>query len=165
MTSRDQYTFFWRAENPFSQWHYASFSADDVEFNCAEQYMMYHKALLFKDSATAREILEADHPKTQKALGRKVVGFTDDLWKKHREDIVYQGNYHKFTQNPELKKILLATAGKTLVEASPYDRIWGIGLKEGDPRAMDPNQWRGMNLLGQILTRLRDDLLSSPNEG
>jgi len=153
------FTFFFTEASPFSQWYRCAFTVDGVTFNCAEQFMMHGKARLFDDAETAARILDADHPRTHKALGRKVRDFDDRVWRKHREAIVLAGNRAKFTQNEELRATLVATAGTTLVEASPYDRIWGIGLAAKDPRALDPAQWRGQNLLGVILTRLRDELL------
>lgn len=152
------YTFFFTEASPFSQWYRCSFSVNEQTFMCAEQYMMHGKALLFGDAAIAEEILTASHPKQHKALGRRVANFDDVVWKREREAIVMAGSRAKFTQNPELKALLLATAGTTLVEASPYDRIWGIGLAATNPKAQDPATWRGQNLLGKILTRLRDEL-------
>jgi ribA/ribD-fused uncharacterized protein len=151
-------TFFFGEASPFSQWHRCSFVVDDRTFNCAEQFMMYGKALLFEDAEVATRILAAAHPREHKALGRKVKRFDDAAWKRAREGIVKTGNRAKFTQNPELLAQLLATRGTTLVEASPYDRIWGIGLAASDPRAKDRAAWRGQNLLGVILTELRDEL-------
>src|SRR5262245_59455106 len=156
-----EFTFFFTEASPFSQWFRCSFTAAEVRFNCAEQYMMHGKALLFGDAAIAAEILAADHPRQHKALGRKVKGFDDAVWKRERIAIVRAGSHAKFTQNAELRELLLATAPTTLVEASPYDKIWGIGLAASDPRAQDRAQWRGQNLLGQILTELRDELLRS----
>jgi ribA/ribD-fused uncharacterized protein len=157
----DRFTFFFRPEAPFSQWYPARFELGGHIFNCAEQYMMYGKALLFGDAEIAAEILEAASPKQHKALGRKVRHFAEPAWKAQREQIVADGSRAKFTQNPELRQALLDTAGTELVEASPFDRIWGIGLAAGDRRADDPSQWRGQNLLGKILTRLRDELLAA----
>jgi ribA/ribD-fused uncharacterized protein len=154
------FTFFFTEASPFSQWYRCSFTAGDATFNCAEQYMMHGKALLFDDREMAARILAAQHPREHKALGRKVKGFDDAAWKRAREGIVRAGNHAKFTQNAELRELLLATRGTTLVEASPYDKIWGIGLAASDPRAQDPAQWRGQNLLGTILTALRDDLIA-----
>jgi ribA/ribD-fused uncharacterized protein len=129
-------------------------------FVCTEQYMMHGKAVLFGDTEVAERILAATAPKTHKALGRKVRGFDEQVWKRERERIVYEGNHAKFTQNARLLELLLATAGTELVEASPLDRIWGVGLSAEDPRIQDPSQWRGLNLLGKVLTRLRDELLA-----
>ncbi len=152
------YTFFFTAASPFSQWHPCTFVVDSRTFCCAEQFMMHGKALLFDDAKVAAQILATDAPKQHKALGRKVKGFDDTRWRAAREAIVKAGSHAKFTQNPALLEQLLATRGTTLVEASPYDRIWGIGLAASDPRAQDPATWRGQNLLGKILTELRDEL-------
>lgn len=153
------FTFFFTEASPFSQWYRCAFTVDDHTFNCAEQFMMHGKAVLFGDAEIAAEILAADHPRTHKALGRKVKSFDVGIWERERMTIVKAGNRAKFTQNPELLDKLLATMGTTLVEASPYDKIWGIGLGEKDPRAQDPKQWKGRNLLGYVLTELRDELL------
>ena len=161
MTTPQTFTFFFTEASPFSQWYPCRFEAHGNVFSCAEQYMMHGKALLFDDAATAEKILAANHPRQHKALGRKVTPFDDTIWRREREAIVLAGSRAKFTQNADLRAALLATAGTTLVEASPYDRIWGIGLGAKDPRAQDPSQWRGQNLLGQILTRLRDQLVAA----
>jgi len=153
------FTFFFGPENPFSQWYTSTFVVGDITYTCAEQYMMHGKALLFEDGETALEILAVDHPRAHKALGRKVRGFDDHVWKREREGIVMAGSRAKFTQNADLLDKLLATRGTELVEASPYDKIWGIGLGERDPNALDPAKWRGLNLLGKILTKLRDELI------
>ena len=154
----ERHTFFFRPESPFSQWHPARFVVDGLEFSCAEQFMMHGKAILFGDAAIAAEILAVASPRQHKALGRKVSGFDDRAWKAHREEIVLAGSRAKFSQNPDLLSVLLATHGTQLVEASPFDRIWGVGLSMSDPRIDDPANWRGQNLLGKILTRLRDEL-------
>jgi ribA/ribD-fused uncharacterized protein len=154
------FTFFFTEASPFSQWYRCRFEADGRVFNCMEQYMMLGKARLFEDAETAEKIMAADHPRQHKALGRKVTPFDDKVWRRERENIVLAGNRAKFTQNEELRALLLATAGTTLVEASPYDRIWGIGLGANDPRAQDPAQWRGQNLLGKLLTQLREELIA-----
>lgn len=150
----ERFTFFWRG--PFSQWHASPFTRKGLRFVTAEQFMMHEKARLFGDEETAGQILRSDSPRQQKALGRKVRGFDETVWRANREQIVFAGNQAKFEQNPELRALLLATRGTTLVEASPYDRIWGIGLAEDDPRALHRATWLGLNLLGEILTRLRD---------
>ena len=154
------FTFFFTEASPFSQWYRCTFRVGEHTFNCAEQYMMYEKAKLFGDDEVAAQILAAAHPREHKALGRKVKNFDDDVWKRERERIVRAGNHAKFTQNEELKKALFDTKGTTLVEASPHDKIWGIGLAATDPRAQDRKQWLGRNLLGKILTELRDELLT-----
>jgi ribA/ribD-fused uncharacterized protein len=152
-----KYTFFFTEASPFSQWYRCTFTLDGQRFGCAEQSMMYGKARLFGDADVAAQILAADHPRQHKALGRKVTPYDDAVWHANRDRIVMESNRAKFAQNPELRALLLATEGE-LVEASPYDKIWGIGLSASDPRAQDPKQWRGQNLLGKILTALRQEL-------
>ncbi len=120
--------------------------------------MMYKKALLFEDLSTAEKILQTDDPKKQKALGRKVNGFREDIWNIHKFDIVVKGNLLKFSQNENLKKQLLATEDKILVEGSPYDKIWGVGLKWDDPKILNSANWKGENLLGMALMKTRDIL-------
>ena len=153
-----KYTFFWRENSPFAQWYYRDFSEKGIIFNTAEKYMMYHKALLFDDKDIAEKILKEIKPKKQKELGRLVKGYDDDLWIQNRERIVYNGNHAKFTQNLDLLEILLATRGTILVEASPSDKIWGVGLSEEDPLILNEKNWKGLNLLGKVLTKLRGDL-------
>jgi ribA/ribD-fused uncharacterized protein len=155
--SGERFTLFWHG--PFSQWHPCKFTVNGMEFNCAEQFMMYSKAILFGDVQAAQKILEAATPREQKALGRKVRTFDEAVWALFREGIVYTGSYAKFTQNFELREMLLATRGTTLVEASPRDRIWGIGLGEGNPKAQIRAEWRGRNLLGETPTRVREAIL------
>jgi ribA/ribD-fused uncharacterized protein len=157
LSIEEKFTLFW--EGPFSQWHPCEFVVNRLKFNCAEQFMMYSKALLFNDTQTAEKILQAISPKEQKVLGRKTQNFDENIWSLFREGIVYSGSYAKFTQNLELREILLATKGTTLVEASPYDKIWGIGLSESDPRAKVKTEWDGLNLLGETLTRVREAIL------
>ena len=153
----EELTFFWK--HRLSQWHRSSFVVQGITFNCAEQYMMYAKALLFGDRASAERILAADTPREQQETGRVVTGFDEAVWVLFREGIVFTANYARFSQNAEQSELLFATRGTTLVEASPHDRIWGIGLSADDPRAKDRNQWQGLNLLGVTLTRVREVLL------
>jgi len=141
-----------------SQWWPVVFSEDGHTFASAEHYMMAHKAWLFGDAEAAERILAAGHPGEAKKLGRAVRGFDEQVWNDHRFDIVVRGNITKFGQNPELRRFLLATADRVLVEASPYDRIWGIGLTAGDERAASPSTWQGLNLLGFALMAARDRL-------
>lgn len=155
----ERFTFFYRTQSPFSQWHPASFIVDGIRFNCTEQYMMYRKALLFQDQEAGRRILQAQQPREQKELGRQVRNFDKKRWEEHCKSFVYDGNKAKFTQNAQLLSKLLETRGTTLVEASPTDRIWGVGLLEDDPRIRNRRTWRGTNWLGEILTQLREDIL------
>jgi ribA/ribD-fused uncharacterized protein len=154
----DDFTFFFTEAAPFSNWFRCTFSVHGVTFNCGEQYMMYAKARLFNDTSTAEAILKASHPKEQKKLGRKVQNFNQVIWDQRCINILRAGLFEKFSQNPELQALLLKTAPTTLVEASPYDRIWGVGLRETDPRILDPKNWKGKNLLGQVLMLIREDL-------
>ena len=152
-----EFEFFWNG--PFSQWYGSKFVKYGLEFNCCEQYMMFKKAELFNDSEMMSKIMKSNNPKDQKAFGRLVKNFDEKIWNEHAENIVYDGNYAKFSQNPKLLKSLLDTNDKLLVEASPYDKIWGIGLNESDARKTLPENWKGLNLLGKILTKVRDDLI------
>lgn len=156
MKETDKYHFFW--DGVFSQWYPSKFKENGIEFNCAEQYMMYHKALVFEDSNTVSSILMTKNPRAQKSLGRSIKNFSDEVWDKHKIEVVTQGNWLKFSRNPEYAKFLLDTGDLTIVEASPYDKIWGIGLAEDDPRALDESQWKGQNLLGKCIMTVRDRL-------
>lgn len=152
----NKFTFFWQSGSPFSNWFPSVFTHDGVEYNCSEQYMMHKKALLFGDTEVAQLIMEQTSPRAQKMLGREVRGFDDQVWKEQCIEIMVDGCLSKFEQLPELGKQLLATGDTTIVEASPYDKVWGIGMTEDDPRATDPSQWQGQNLLGHVLMEVRD---------
>jgi len=155
--SEEKFTFF--KGSYFSQFFPVHFKDDDgVEYNCAEQYMMAHKALLFKDQETYEKIMSETSPYEQKKLGRKVKGYTDDEWNAVARDVVYQGNVYKFSQHSKLKKVLFSTEGTTLVEAAPWDDKWGIGM-EHCIEANEKKNWKGTNWLGETLTRVRDDLM------
>jgi ribA/ribD-fused uncharacterized protein len=152
----EAFTFFWKSR--LSQWQRSPF-VGGVSFTHAEQYMMYAKALLFGDQGAAERILTAQTPREQQAIGRNVRGFDESVWVLFREGVVFAGNYARFSQNPDQRDLLFATRGTTLVEASPHDRVWGIGLAADDPRALERSQWLGLNLLGEALTRVREALL------
>lgn len=152
----EQFTFFWNG--PFSQWSSSPFEFEGMKFNRAEQFMMFCKAVLFEDYSTAKKIMSEDHPGVQKKLGRGVKGFDIPTWAKVARELVYVGNYCKFSQNRDHKNALVKTAGTTLVEASPYDKIWGIGLAEGDPKTKNRKTWDGKNWLGEVVTKVRDDM-------
>ena len=148
--------FFW--SGPFSQWQRCEFVLDGMTFNTAEQAMMYRKAMLFHDQDVAQKILKTRDAKKQKALGRTVKNFDPTKWDAEKEGVVREANRAKFGQNKGLRRKLFQTGTKMLVEASPLDLIWGIGLDEKNARLTPPEQWPGENLLGKILTEVRDEL-------
>ncbi len=152
------FVMFWKPPAVLGQWTPSPFEVDGTDYNCTEQYMMAEKARLFGDMQIRSRILKSDSPRAHKQLGRKVRNFDENIWKAKRFDIVVAGNMAKFSQNPEMRAVLLATGNKTLVEASPLDRIWGIGLSANDARAFHPPHWRGENLLGKALMAVRDRL-------
>ena len=139
----------------------AAFSVDGETYASAEHFMMAAKALLFGDVEMAARIREAPHPEAAKALGREVRGFDEQLWAQRRFDLVVTGNLAKFSQHPALRNFLRTTGGRVLVEASPVDRIWGIGLTADHEHATSPEHWRGLNLLGFALMEVRHQLLGS----
>lgn len=151
----DQLVLFWKPPSPFGQWTDSPFTLDGRTYRCAEQYMMAEKARLFGDEQVERAILDSDSPREHKRLGRQIAGFDETRWAEQRCEIVFRGNVAKFTQHPELGKVLLETSERTLVEASPLDKIWGIGLAANDPDAYEPDKWPGQNLLGKTLERVR----------
>lgn len=178
--SNELFLFFWITKSPFSQWHKSKFTAtsflvgnketrekaiqnlfplDVQEYSSAEQFMMYHKAMIFLDREIALQIMKTDDVRKIKELGRQVKNYDENVWQYFRSDVVYTGNKAKFTQNDKLKQALFATKGATLVEAAPNDNIWGIGLADDDPRALKRESWLGKNLLGEILTRIRVELM------
>lgn len=159
--------FFWRLDQSrngdinnscMCQWWHAPFSEERVTFSSCEQYMMFYKARVFKDEEAARKILKAKDPKAIKDLGRAVKNFNEAKWGEVKYAIVMRGNYLKFSQNAKLKQFLLGTGDKVLVEASPFDRVWGIGLAEEDLLVTYPRKWKGQNLLGFALMEVRDML-------
>lgn len=153
--------FFFSPDHYLSQWYPCRFIIDDIEFTCTEQWMMYAKAMLFQDLDCANAILATSSAKMQKNLGKKVTNFDDNIWNIHKKEIVFKGNFAKFSQNAELKTYLLSTKGKVLAEASPYDKIWGIGLSMDDEMRFNMTKWRGQNLLGEVLMQVRDALKAS----
>lgn len=153
MNNDQKYYFFWKG--PLSQWKVSFFKEDGITYNCAEQYMMYKKALLFNDEETAKAIMNTPVPKEHQELGRQVKNFNQEVWNEHARDIVYQANILKFSQSPLLLKQLLATGDKILVEASPFDAIWGIGLDEDQAVRTPDTEWKGSNWLGETLTKVK----------
>jgi ribA/ribD-fused uncharacterized protein len=154
----EKFTFFYGGHA--SQWAASSFVIDDITYNTAEQYMMAQKAILFNDAAALQIIMGTNNPKIQKAAGRTVQGWRRDLWEQNAKLYVYRANLAKFMQNRDYLEWLLSTEGTTLVEASPWDTIWGIGLDASDPRAQDRATWQGTNWLGEIVTQVRNDIMA-----
>lgn len=131
-----------------------------IHINCCEQYMMLLKACIFKDFDSFKLIYEATSPQVQKDLGRGIKNFNPELWDEKKFEVVYYGNLYKFSQNEELKNFLLSFHPHTIfAEAAPWDKVWGIGMDQYDPRALDVNTWQGENLLGKAITMVRDQLL------
>lgn len=161
-----KYLFFW-GHTPYdppratclSQWYESPFEVDGHHYPTAEHWMMAGKARLFQDAEHLEQILAAKHPAAAKKLGRQVRGFDSQVWDEHRFDIVVEGNRHKFAQHAALADFLRQSGQRVLVEASPVDAIWGIGLAQDDPRAHDPAQWQGHNLLGFALMEVRKALM------
>ena len=124
-----EFVFFWKPQNALGQWTDSEFQVDGILYSCAEQFMMAEKARLFGSDLIREKIIATQSPREHKKLGRQVAGFDQAIWEACREEIVFQGNMAKFQQNKELLKELLDTGDRTLVEASPFDKIWGIGLR------------------------------------
>lgn len=162
--SFDYWLFYGHKESPdgegtdscFSQWFPAAFEVDGQIYPTSEHYMMAQKAALFNDLDMLENILVCKTPKEAKIFGRRVLNFDAAVWEAKRSQIVVDANFAKFSQNKKMKEVLLSSAPKILVEASPRDCIWGIGMGKGNPDAMDPTKWRGKNLLGFALTEVRD---------
>lgn len=141
-----------------SQWWPSPFTVDGVEYRTAEHWMMARKARLFGDERAERLALDAPNPALAKKAGRLVRGFDEAVWERERFGIVVEGSVGKFASDGELRAFLLGTGERVLVEASPLDRVWGIGLSADDDRAFDPARWRGANLLGFALMEARGRL-------
>lgn len=162
-----KYLFFWGhrpskngelTASCFSQWWHSPFEVEGVRYATAEHWMMAQKAALFNDDEIRQQVLAAQSPGEAKQLGRQVRDFDEAIWTNRRYDLVVQGNWHKFSQHEALKTFLINTQDRVLVEASPVDRIRGIGLAATDERAANPTQWEGLNLLGFALMDVRDQL-------
>ena len=167
--NRDVFVFFWGHEDRgkgltkvcLSQWYQCPFVVEGQYYNCAEQYMMAEKARIFGDEEIRQQILAEYSQRALKTLGRKVRNYDDEIWKEKRFDVVVKGNIAKFSQNEKLLDFLLSTGNNILVEASPKDTVWGIGLDESSPEAIQPRKWKGENLLGFALMEVRDILLTN----
>ena len=164
---RPKFRFFWgprqklaqaRDASCLSQWFPSEFAVEGDTYATAEHWMMAEKARLFGDEEIRTKILACESPGKARALGRRVREFDDAIWRARRVDIVVQGNVHKFSQHEDLRRFLVNTGTKILVEASPYDCIWGIGLRATDSDACSPARWQGQNLLGFALMAVRERL-------
>jgi ribA/ribD-fused uncharacterized protein len=164
-----KWMFFWRHGEThgavdarcLSQWHPSGLTVDGVRYATAEHWMMAGKARLFGDEEALARVLAAPHPKAAKDVGQAVRGFDEEVWREHRFELVVRGNVAKFAQDTRLREFLLGTGRRILVEASPLDRVWGIGLAAEDERARDPARWRGLNLLGFALMETRARLAAA----
>lgn len=162
-----EYIYFWGhhpkkdgsvSKSCFSQWWKSSFNVGHIKYLFMEQYMMAEKARLFEDKEIEEKIMNSNDPNEIKGLGRKVRGFDEGIWNNIKYSIVVNGNYNKFMQNEKLKSFLLSTEDKILVEASPYDNVWGIQMSEDDMDIKNPELWRGENLLGFALMEVRNEI-------
>lgn len=158
MRETDKFVFFWGNDDIYSNFYYSPFKHQGILFKWSEQAIMYRKAKFFGADAIANQILKAQTPKQCKDLGRsRAIPFNETTWVAVRELIYKEVLLDKFS-NPHLKSKLLETGDKLLVEASPFDKIWGIGLAEDHPHAENPSKWRGLNLLGKVLMVVRNNL-------
>lgn len=154
------FLFFWHSRSYLSNWYPIEFTIDNITYWCVEQYMMAEKARLFNDIEILNQIMESKNQKEIKSLGRKVHAFNEILWNNNKENIVFKGNLAKFSQNEILRNYIISTKDRILVEASPYDKIWGIGLSVDNDsgKIKNPNNWKGLNLLGFTLMKVREQL-------
>jgi len=155
MKTTDTHIYF--SGGPLSNFYPANFTLEGEKFNRSEQAYMWHKALAFNAPQKAKYILEEQDPHKQKALGRSVSDYVEKTWAELREEVMFQACYAKFSQNPELKKLLLETGDRVLVEARE-DPVWGIGIPLHSNRIHNETQWEGENLLGKTLMKVRDKL-------
>lgn len=159
-----KYVFFWTGKDIYSNFYYSPFVHQGILFKWSEQAVMYRKAMLFGSKGIAKKILEASEPRECKSLGRsKHIPFDGDVWDKNKERIYKEVLYDKF-QLPPLKKEMLGTGDRLFVEASPYDTVWGIGMRENHPDVTDSSKWRGQNLLGKVLTEVREQIKKEEQE-
>lgn len=167
MAYREQNNSYWEVETDnmilfwggvLSNWYKSDFVVFGNKYTSAEQFMMHAKASTFCDYRAAEAIMSTNNPRKQKALGRTVKNFNEEFWSVRAQSIFFPGILAKFQQNDSLKEILLSTEDKIIAEASPYDKIWGIGLAPSDLRAQNKDNWKGTNLLGETLMEVRKSL-------
>lgn len=153
MLKKNGMILFWGG--PYSNWYPSKFVLDDIEYNCSEQFMMAAKAAMFEDQRAYQDIMRMKYPKDQKARGRTVKNFDAEAWNAVAVELMVPALVAKFEQNDKLLVEILSSGTDLIVEASPYDKIWGIGLNADDPRALDQTQWLGTNWLGIALMQAR----------
>lgn len=167
INSENKFLFFWGhqpakdgtiTKTCFSQWWESSFTVDGIEYKSAEHWMMAKKAELFGDKEIQEKIVACKSPAEAKKFGREVRNYDNETWLANRFQIVKEGNLHKFSQHEDLKQFLLNTNERIIVEASPVDAIWGIGMASDDKECNYPEKWKGLNLLGFALMEVRDQL-------
>jgi ribA/ribD-fused uncharacterized protein len=165
--SENKYVFFWGHQSSkdgtitktcFSQWWISPFEVEGITYKTAEHWMMAKKAELFNDNVVLEKIIQANSPAEAKKLGREVKNYVDSVWLANRYEIVKQGSFHKFNQNSDLREFLISTKERILVEASPVDAIWGVGMASDHKDIHNPEKWQGLNLLGFALMEVRDEL-------
>jgi ribA/ribD-fused uncharacterized protein len=152
---------FWKPPCIGGNWTICPFHMHGHRFNCSEKAVMWRKAKLFGAVAVAEEILAAEDPKDHMALGRRIANFDQEVWDAHKFDIMVDVLMHKFFQNEDYADALIATDGKQLVECSPRDPIWGVGMNARDfmkKAKEDTAKAKGENLLGKALMVVRDRL-------
>ena len=152
----ETHVFFWKS--CLSQWYMRDFRRNGIVYCCAEQFMMAEKARFFKDDDALVKIMSSDSPATHKRVGRQVKNYNDDEWRSVSRYVVFIGNMAKFLQNTDLKEKLLATGNKTIVEASPYDALWGVALGPWNDEILDEQNWQGQNWLGKELRSVREQV-------
>lgn len=163
-----KYIFFWSHrpkrmgiidQSCFSQWWKSSFTVENIKYQSAEHWMMAEKAKLFNDEKMFKKIINASSPAFAKKLGSQIEKFDEKTWDKHKFDIVIKGNFYKFSQNKSLKEYLINTGQRVLAEASPIDKIWGIGLSKDNKNIENPLLWEGKNLLGFAIMKAREQII------
>jgi hypothetical protein len=157
----DTHIYFWKGE--LSNWHICSFRYKGYEFKNSEQAFMWEKAVYFNDILKSNEILKEFNPRRTKQLGREVKNFNTEDWLKVSFNYMVDVNYAKWTSNDKLQSLLLSTDNKILVEASPYDTIWGIGLHLEDDDVLNEKNWKGTNWLGESLMKVRKKIKDKLN--
>lgn len=161
MVKTETHLFFYR--HLLGQWHIHPFTVEGITYNCPEQYMMYQKAVLFKDEDAAEKILHEEKPHNHQKIGRIVKNYSQNIWDNVKFDVIVAGNMARFREDELGRNFLFESDPLILVEASPTDLVYGVGLGENDPLILDENNWRGQNLLGKALMKVRTELKKEYN--